>query len=237
MPTETDPIAYLSGTTEKMPLPFAIGRKFDENGRALKTPGNTFLCHVPQDSEAHSALIKVQDALRTGPHADSFTFLPPASFHMTIFEGVIDYARQAERWPKHIAPQASVQTTTDDFRKRIEGLSVEPHFRVQGTRLFGCFSLRVTGADASEEQRLRGTRDVFRKTTQILRPDHESYEFHITIGYLLRWLSPQAAVEVQALADQLFSEHLLGVVLSLGPVEFCQFETMHRFDCLVRLKG
>lgn len=230
-----DAIDYLTGQSEATPAPFATGRKFTPDGSVLPCPGNTTLCHVAPGSAAHAALVDLQDALKAAPFANCFTYLPPASFHMTIFEGVIDYARVPDRWPRDIALDASVNDVTSDLLARLDRVSVGQEFRVRPTGLFGGFSLRMSGADSAEEARLRSARDALRDATQILRPDHASYAFHITLGYLLRWITPKEAADVEAAAQQVFAQHARHLEISLGPIEFCRFETMHRFECLKTL--
>lgn len=231
----TDAVAYLSGAQDSGAEPFAIGRKFDAQGQRLSCPGNTTLCHVAPESAAHAALVAVQEAMQASQYADCFTFLPPASFHMTIFEGIIDYARMPARWPAGIALDSVVTDVTEQLRERMQDCTLPRSFDVRAERLFGGFSVRMAGANKTAEADLRFARDTLRDATQIRRPDHDSYAFHITLGYLLRWLTPEDAADLQDLADSLFERHLSALTFELGPVEFCSFETMHRFECLERL--
>ena len=51
---------YLSGALTGGPRPDAVGRKFDAEGRVLRFPGNTTLCHIDRDSDAFAALAEAQ---------------------------------------------------------------------------------------------------------------------------------------------------------------------------------
>ena len=137
----TDAVAYLTGAMEDGPLPVAIGQKFDAAGRALPCPGNTMLCHLDPASTAFAAFTAVQTKLKASDFAGAFTFLPPSSIHMTIFEGVISYARQPDRWPGHLPLDASVDDVTADLKERTANSGVPQQFTVKPTHLFGGLSL------------------------------------------------------------------------------------------------
>lgn len=228
---EAQAIAYLTGALTGGPRPAAIGLKFDEAGEVLPTPGNTTICHIAPQSTAHAALVRAQNTLRAGPLADAFTFLPPASFHMTIFEGVIDYTRERPRWPSHLPLETPVEQVTHDFDKRLQGLGLAQTFRTRPLGIRAGFSVAMAGATADDEALLRRTREQLREATGIARPDHDSYAFHITLAYLLRWLSEDEAQSVVALSRKA-GQTLIAEApeISLGPVEFCAFDTMHHFQ-------
>ncbi|QPH53581.1 DUF1868 domain-containing protein [Pontivivens ytuae] len=218
---------YLTGRLTGGPRPAAVGRKFSADGAVLPAPGNTFLCHVDPASDAHAALARAQDILKAGPLADAFTFLPPASFHMTVFQGVIATERDLERWPGHLATDAAIDDVTTDIEPRVASLTLPTAFQIRPLGIFGGFSVSVSGADAEQEDRLRRTRDTLSDAIGLRAPDHDSYDFHITLGYLLRWLSPEDAETVLDTSRRAAEE--LPEQITLGPVEFCTFDDMHRF--------
>lgn len=228
-------LAYLTGRTETGARPGAIGQKFRRSGEVKPFAGNTTLCHVPE-GPAHEALREAQTRLREGPHAEAFTFLPPASFHMTIFEGITDARRREPVWPVHLPLDASVEAVTEDFTARLKAHTLPPRLRARAAGIFGGFSVTMEGADAAAEAELRAARAQLASLLNIHRPDHNSYVFHITLGYLLRWLSDAEAEAVIALCAELDAALLPALEgLALGPIEFCQFEDMHHFEPLLRL--
>lgn len=224
-------LQYLTGALEDGARPASIGRKFAPDGTVLSTPGNTTICHIDPQSAAYGHLVAAQDALRAGPVADAFTFLPPASLHMTIFEGVIEYSRTRARWPEHLPVDASIDAVSQDFGTRLRAIGLAQHLRARPVGIFGGFSVDMTGTDAAAEALLRQTRDQLRMATGIKRTDHDNYGFHITLGYLLRWLTPAEANAVLDHSDQV-AQALVAQVpsIDLGPVEFCRFDTMHHFE-------
>lgn len=232
----TDPdraFAYLTGALTGGDRPDAVGRKFAPDGQPLTCRGNTTICHVDQTSDAFAALVAAQDRLRAGPLADGFTFLPPESFHMTIFEGVIEYVRSPDRWPGHLPLDATVDSVTEDFAPRLRKIGLAQQLSARPTHIFGGFSVRMTGSDAEEEAVLRKTRDQLQTATNLVRPDHGAYGFHITLGYNLRWFTPDEAEAIIALSDEVGADLSARVPhITLGPVEFCTFDTMHHFETL-----
>jgi hypothetical protein len=222
---------YLTGALTGGAAPSAVGLKFTADGQPLTCRGNTTICHVDPRSKPFAALVDAQDQLKAGPLADGFTFLPPASFHMTIFEGVIDYARSSDRWPGHLPNEAALDTVTMDFADRLQDIGLTRTVIARPTGIFGGFSVRMSGADKSEEALLRLTRDQLQAATNLVRPDHDAYEFHITLAYNLRWFSPDEARSIISLSDRVGAELVERVPrIVLGPVEFCTFETMHHFE-------
>lgn len=236
MPDRYDAIAYLTGKMTGGAAPTAVGKKFSPDGRPLKCPGYTTLCHVAPTSDAFAALLAAQDALKAGPLAAAYTFMPPASFHMTIFPGVIDYTRKSTDWPRGLDLAAPIPAAVADAQSRLAEVSLDRQFTVAPRGIFGGFTVDMTGADADEETKLRTARDRLQSATQIIRPDHDQYQFHITLGYLLRWLTADEAQQMVDLSDHL-SKTLISAMprLTLGPVEFCAFDDMHHFKPLTLL--
>lgn len=229
-------IDYLTGALTGGARPAAVGLKFTEDGAPLACPGYTTICHVDTASDAFRALVAAQDALKAGPLASAYTFMPADSLHMTIFEGVIDYSRTADRWPGHLSLDATIAEATEDAAARLQGHPGQQEFKLRPVEVFGGFTVSVTGATDDEETGLRQTRNALRDALNLHRPNHDAYQFHITLAYLLRWLSPDEAQEVVEVSHSISNVLLEDMPrLTLGPAELCSFETMHRFDPIMSL--
>lgn len=236
-PYSADPAAYLMGELSDLPAPSGVhpqqtGAKFSPDGSVLCWPGNTIICHVDQSSAQHAVLCDIQSALMDCPHAACFAFLPPASFHMTVFQGVSN----GRNWPGGIPAEAPLETVTDTLGARLEGVSVPKRFDVRAHNIFAGFSLTLSGATAADESALRKTRETLRDVTGITVPNFESYVFHITLAYLLRWLDPAEARSVVETSTAVYNQYAEALgTLTLGPLELCEFENMHHFEPLKRL--
>ena len=236
-------MAYLIGALTATLQPPGIsapgdGGKFTPDGTVLPWPGNTIICHIDPASPAHRELVALQDALRAGPHAHRFTFLPPASFHMTMFQCLSGPRASEGDWPDGVPKTASRDNVTGILADRLRSVRIPTRHRIRPLEVLAGFSLAVAGADAAEEASLRRTRETLRDATGIRSEGFETYGFHITLAYLLAWLDPGAARAVAALSETLTARFLAAVPeIVLGPLELCNFETMHRFDPVVIVDG
>ncbi len=226
---------FMTGALANGSRPRAVGRKFDPSGQPLPFPGNTFLCRIPPDSPGHAALVAAQDRLKALPEAEAFSWLPPSSFHMTVFEGVTAAGRDGDDWPQGINPRASIPDVTEEFLTRTDGLALPQAFAVRPTSLLAATTLGLTGAREVDSGALWRARALLREATGIKRADFIEYRFHITLSYQIRWLEPTEARRVGAACASAQAELVRRApLIHLGPVEFCSFETMHRFDPLRR---
>lgn len=228
-----DPMRFLTGADAETSRPKAIsdpgqGGKFTPNGEVLPFPGNTVLCHIDPASDVHAALCDMQDEIRQSDFGALFTYLPSASLHMTVFQGI---APDERNWPAEIPVEATRDEVTATFRQRLDGQDLPATRRVCARGLYGGHSLTLEGADEIEEARLRATRVSLRELTG-LRQDHfDTYTFHVTLAYLLRWLDVAEAADLLSFSDELFARYADRLaVIELGPLELCTFEHMHHFE-------
>lgn len=226
-PGRPDPVDFLTGRLSDEPLPGGIslpghGGKFATDGSVQHWPGNTFVRHVAPGA-AHDAIRTLQEDIKMSRFARLFTFLPPSSFHMTVFQG-ISPTRLADHDPS-VRDAASTRLDAD-----IRDLAFPATRTVRATDLFCAHSLTVTGLDSEEENGLRQERSALRDATGILSADFDSYVFHITLAYLIEWLSEPTAIALAEFSGGL-GQRLTGLLaeIALGPVEFCDFDTMHHF--------
>ncbi|RFU26914.1 hypothetical protein B7463_g9423, partial [Scytalidium lignicola] len=230
--------------TAQHPLyPKGVNSKFSPDGVVQRFPGNTTLCHIPADSpiqaglQAFYANLKCHPVLSKGIH-----ILPPASWHMTVLDGIREIERDPRLWPVEMMSY-SLTKCTDEFARRLRQLGPEleqedlgPPYRIHVRQLRGLtvgIGLDVEGATVEEELRLRRLRDKIADAIGFRAPNHETYGLHITFAYLLRYLDVEEIKEVH----KIYAQHLpaLQTECELGAVEFCTFETMHEFHRLFYL--
>lgn len=235
---ETHPLAKMTGLGSDLPRPAAItepgqGGKFAPDGRALRFPGNTIVCHVPPASDAYAALVEFQEALKASPFAHHFSFLPAPSFHMTLFEGVCMMESAGTPWPAGTNAAMGLAAVTKIMGARLDAVALPqaPRIRLLGPFLHSGLGLRVAGADPVAETLLRQARRDLRQALRLDPPGFDSYSFHISLAYLLDWLTPETAHEVDRVMTGLTDGFLRRVPkIALGLPEFCTFETMHHFE-------
>ncbi|WP_420407069.1 DUF1868 domain-containing protein [Hoeflea sp.] len=217
------------------PSPAMLGTRFDRRGNFLPEPGNTVVCHVPHGSRTQAAMVEVRNrlqALDTGGH---FTWTPVSSYHMTLFNGVIESQRERGHWPAELPLDATISEATDYLEPRLSESRCMAPFSVKLESVTP-LGLLVTGATAEDEATIRRIRDELTVPFGFRKPGHEGYPLHLTLGYILRWLPHELAPvymrELEAMGETFRSEV---PVLELGPAEFCTFEDMNHFEPVLRL--
>ncbi len=235
LPQRPDPIAHLTGALSGLPFPGGIslpggGGKFDTSGAVLRWPGNTFVCNVDPGSESFQRLVGLQEQVKRSPFGALFTFLPAPSFHMTVFQGYSPRELYTEHWPEGLSAESSRDATTDFIAARIDGANL-PRFSARPTGLYAGNSVTMAGLSPEDDARMRAARRHLRDLTGIHPPGFETYVFHITLGYLIQWLTSQTARDLVAFSDEIgttFCEETPQI--DLQDCAFCTFETMHHFE-------
>ncbi len=237
-------IAASSGQTLTNPLrpPSGVGGKFYPTGQVKEWPGNTIICPVGADTPLHEVLRSVQEAAMIQPVMRKFTLLPTSSLHMTLFEGVDLDHRRAPFWPAPVPLDAPLSAVDQWCAARLRTFHTggglfqmrpDPDVDIQTVT---DFTVRLAPATEAQERRLRTLRDRLSAVLQIRSPAHDRYRFHITLGYLIDWLTPEEAER----ARQLFSAWGRRIAtaapeFTIGPPEFCRFRDMFAFTPLLTL--
>lgn len=212
-----------------------LGTRFDASGRFLPEAGNTVVAQVVPGSATEAALIWLRGALMALPCADHFAFTEVASFHMTVFEGVIDTRRQADHWPPGVPLDASIDAATAAMAARLHRLSVPQHFAIRPVAVTP-FGLALTGATPQDDTLARDWRDALATAFGFRAPTHDSYRFHTTLAYCRRWLPASALPDYAAEMQRLSAEFLERVsVMDLARPAFCRFADMNAFPPVVAL--
>lgn len=219
-------------TDVRKEYPGGVPAKFKIDGSVRHYPGNTIICHLSPDSTLHTQLMKLYRELEANRDEVLYTLLPPPSWHMTVFEGVCDQVRKSGFWPSDLSLDVPLSECNSHFTTKLSAfeMGTEPPFRL---RIAG-YSPRVDGIGlhlepitAAEEVRLRRLRDRLAETLNIRHPSHDTYVFHLSIAYFIRFPSDE---ERERLEERL-AAHLPGLPaeFELGAPEFCYFHDMFEF--------
>lgn len=181
-------------TTQYMP---AVGTKFYEDGTVRQFPGNTIICFVDPDSETFRLSVWLQEELRRQLPPPGIALLPVSSLHMTVFQLVVDEVRQPEKWSSHLPLDAPLADTDAFFMRVVPGVPAPGSFRMRYRRLKvegSGISIRLEPADDEAESAIRQYRADLVAATGVRFPDHDDYEFHISLAYnILRRTDAQEA--------------------------------------------
>ncbi len=206
-----------------------LGQRFDASGRFLPEHGNTVVAQVTAGSPTEAALIALRQSLMDLPYGANFAFTDVASYHMTVFEGVIETRREYGYWPADLALDLSIDEMTQAMAARLDGFVPPPAFKVKLLEVTP-HGLSLTGATPEDEATLRAWREALAAAFGYRSPEHDAYGFHTTLAYQIEW-PPVAALPlyVEAMA-RLTADFAARVpVLDLDPPAFCTFADMNGF--------
>jgi hypothetical protein len=219
------------------PLPGAIGHKFNADGGVRPFAGSTVICHLKPESAIHRVLTQVQAEAAQAAFMRKFTLLPASSLHMTVLPGVDDEHRKPPLWPDTVSVEAPIEACNawcaDQLRDLGTGVS-RLHMRRQSVidlEKVADFTVPLEAQSGAEDQRLRHLRDRLAQALHIRSPSHDTYRFHITLGYQIAWLTAQEA-DAFAAAYARWMEQIGAAAprFELGRPEFCTFKDMFAFD-------
>jgi hypothetical protein len=217
--------------------PYDVDRKFNADGTPRRFPGNTIISHIPLATPASEALIAVRDTLKQHPFSRDLAFTPPSSYHMTVFEGVIDVLRTPGYWPADLPANAPLDVCTRQFEDKLAGFRLDTPLPLRmriadfSVRQDSGATIRLSPFDADEERNIRRLRDRLSDLLQIRARDHVQYGFHVTLAYLVNWMSAAETIDYAATQrDCLAFLQSRVPVLEFGAPEFCVFNDMLAFD-------
>jgi hypothetical protein len=217
-------------------FPKGVGSKFFPDGQVRAYPGNTVLCHVAGIPPLIERLDKLYGRLLDAEVAQIYTLLPPSSWHMTVFDGVCDGNRNGERWPGDLDREAPLLEINQTFEARLKagrfGPGLSFAMRVRRLRpLMNVIAIELEPADEGEERAVRALRQRLAATLSFDRSAPDTYTFHITLAYFLRF--PDASEKARL--ESLMTDEIQDMAKSLdpfrvGPPEFCHFNDMFAFS-------
>lgn len=233
MPIDLPTLAQHFGRQHNPAPPRHLGTRYTTAGVFLPEPGNTVVCHLVEGSATQQALADARLVFQGMEDADKLAFTPVASYHMTLFQGILEGRREYPYWPRDLDGATSIAEMTAQFTQRLQGFAGGPAFQVAVTGMAPT-GLRVEGITAADRQAMADWRDGFAEVLGYRHPDHASYEFHITMAYLIDWIDADALPAWHSmLADVEADIVQRAPVLELRAPAFCSFADMNWFEELV----
>lgn len=206
-----------------------LGVRYDRTGRFLPEAGNTVVAQVVPGSATEAALVWLRGELMALPFADHFAFTDVPSYHMTVFEGVIESRREAGFWPPALPLDASIDAATEAMATMLEGLPGLPDFRIRPL-VVTPFGLQLAGATEADTGAVRFWRETLSQAFGYRAPGHDGYRLHTTLAYAHTWL-PRSALPAYAAAMERLSADFLARVpqMEFARPAFCRFADMNAF--------
>lgn len=208
--------------------------KFHADGKPAHWPGNTIICHIDKRSDTFMTMLDLHTALMRSGLTHKVVPLPPASYHMTVFEG-ISYPQRARRFPRDLPRDAGEAECNAAFLKKLRqfDLGCRLPLRMRPSKLelqTNPYNIQLEAVDAAENRKIRGLRDRLADALQLRDDEHDTYRFHTTLNY---FSSPLNDAEQRAFSQ--LRKRMLSTFIARSPVielhapEFAYFDDMFEF--------
>lgn len=178
----------------------AVGRKFHADGSVRYFPGNTIVCMIPSDSPISALLTEAAIRLSKLKCAGKFSLLPRSSYHMTVIQGVCDEDRKPHLWTRFLPVDAPLEQVDQLFSEQYNEIPLPSGFAMIFNYLrISDSAMMVYLLPQSEAvaRSLQAFRDAVSEKLGVRFPDHERYEFHISLAYKIMHLTDEEELEIQ----------------------------------------
>ena len=204
--------------------------KFKENGDFNHFPGNTVVANLYQNEKVMEIVEVIQAEYKKLPFIDKFTLTPEGSIHMTVIELLCDLNRLPEYWSKDVSLEAPIEWISEYFAEKLPIFPLLNEDIVMKTTAMGNQNILVEPADEKSAQRLAEIREYVSQNAGVKFPNHDNYQFHISVGYLREELTVEEEKIFTDLKNQL-SQILLEKLptITIRRVDYTVFEDMRRF--------
>ena len=179
---------FLAGKLEGYTLKGAEN-KFDNKGNPISFPGCTIICKIPINTDLSNQIISFQKKIENFNPKKTYFYLPPSSFHMTLFDCCNLNTKNTNYWPSDIDPDMDYKDIAVELNKKIENYNFPKQFNLKLKTFFGGYSIILVPFSEKDEKILRNCRDELSSLLKIKFENHQRYTFHITLAYILRQLN------------------------------------------------
>ena len=120
---------FLAGKLEGYNLKGAEN-KFDDRGNPLPFPGCTIICNIPLNTDLSDQIINFQKNIENFNPEKTYFYLPPSSFHMTLFDCCNLNTKNTNYWPSDIDLDMDYKDIAVELNKRVKGYIFIIHIRI-----------------------------------------------------------------------------------------------------------
>ena len=121
---------FLAGKLEGYTLKGAEN-KFDDKGNPLLFPGCTIICNIPLNTDLSNEIINYQKKIENFNPKKTYFYLPPSSFHMTLFDCCNFNTKNTNYWPSDIDPDMDYKDIAVELNKRIQNYIFPKEFNLK----------------------------------------------------------------------------------------------------------
>ena len=222
---------FLAGKLEGYTL--SEKNKFDEKGNHLPYPGCSIICNIPLNTHLSNEIISFQKNIENFNPKKTYSYLPPSSFHMTLFDCCNLNTKNTNFWPSNVDPNMDHKDIAVELNKRIQNYIFPKKLNLKLKMFFGGYSIVLEPFSEEDEKILRNCRDELSSLLEIKFENHQRYTFHITLAYILRELKKNEIKNLIEFNKQLsfdFSKKFPKITLTKP--KMCTFEDMLEFKTI-----
>lgn len=164
----------------------SIGKKFYEDGRIRRYPGNTVVARVLPDCSGYAVMTKLYDMVKEAEMDKYLILMPHDSYHMTVIRGLNDQVRTDDCWPEKLPKDTPMEKVDDYISEAVARVKMPDRIKMKFDRIKyspNCMIVLLLPADENEAQKLKEFRDGVADEIGLRLPGHDEYRFHITLGY------------------------------------------------------
>ena len=223
---------FLAGKLEGYTLKGAEN-KFDDKGNPLHFPGCTIICNIPLNTDLSNQIISFQKNIENFNPKKTYFYLPPSSFHMTLFDCCNFNTKNTNYWPSDIDPDMDFKDIAVELNKKIENYNFPKEFNLKLKTFFGGYSIILEPFSEKDEKIIRNCRDELSSLLKIKFENHQRYTFHITLAYILRQLNETEIKNLIEFNKKLTSEfNKKFSKITFTKPEMCTFKDMLEFKSI-----
>ncbi len=223
---------FLAGKLEGYTLKGAEN-KFDDKGNVLPFPGCTIISNIPLNTDLSNQITRFQKKIENFNPEKTYFYLPPSSFHMTLFDCCNFNTKNTNNWPSDIDPDMDYKDIAIELNKRIQNYIFPEELNLKLKMFFGGYSIILEPFSEKDEKILRNCRDELSSLLKIKFENHQRYSFHITLAYILRELNQieiKNLIEFNKKLSLDFSKKFPKITFTKP--EMCTFEDMLEFKTI-----
>ena len=183
-----------------------IGKKFYEDGRVRRYPGNTVVADILPGNPAYDVMCRLRQMVIDRGMDTHFILLPEDSYHMTVIQGINDQVRKETHWPAALPLDASLMQADAYVSEAMLGAGLPGAVRMRFDAVHistGACTIRLQPADEAQEELLRDFRNRAADRLGLRLPGHDTYRFHISLGYVRVIPEGEAAEKTERLKAEM----------------------------------
>ena len=223
---------FLKGKLRGYPIK-EFKNKFNLQGKPVYYPGCTIISKINHNSTLFEDISLIQKKLKKITPPNAYTFLPPSSFHLTIFDCCNIDTFNTPYWPKNIPITNNYKKVATKLKKKLKYFIFPKKLNFKLNKLFGGYCLVLDGFNKEQEILLRNLRNNLSKLLGIKLKNHNNYSFHITLAYMLRSLTKKEINHVNKKSFELANKFKKKInIITLRKPNLCIFENMYEFKSI-----